>query len=425
MRELSRVFLTASLITSLSVGCGGDDDDTSGTVDGGLDAGADAGKVNDASTSDAGTADVTSKASEVRTALNLLLSEHLVVAAKATGAALGARTSEYKAYGALLNSNGTEVGALIGSAYGPTAETQFNQIWSAHNGFFVDYTTGVATNNETMKTKAVNDLTTLYVPQFAALLATATALPEQTLRDLTTEHVLDTKAVVDAQAAQNWPLAYTKIREAFAHMSMIGSPLADATAKKFPTVLPGNALSKAATLRTQLNQALQEHLYLASFATGAALGGRSAEATEAIKALNANGTEIGTVITGLFGADAGTAFNQVWSAHNGFFVDYTTGVATNNETQKAQAVTNLTTMYVPQFTALIVSATKLPEATVAKLVSDHVTMTKAVVDAQAVKPVTDASWTAAAAADRMAAHHMQQLADPLASAIVAQKPGSF
>jgi len=56
-----------------------------------------------------------SKAADLRTKLNLLLGEHLMLASKATGAALGGRSDEFAAYGDALNKNGTDIGAMIGS----------------------------------------------------------------------------------------------------------------------------------------------------------------------------------------------------------------------------------------------------------------------------------------------------------------------
>ena len=87
-----------------------------------------------------GDADINSPAANLRTDLNHLLGEHLILAAKATGAALDGRGEQFEAYGGLLNTNGTDLGAAIGSIYGDEAEDEWNRIWSAHNGFFVDYT---------------------------------------------------------------------------------------------------------------------------------------------------------------------------------------------------------------------------------------------------------------------------------------------
>ncbi len=125
-------------------------------------------------------------------------------------------------------------------------------------------------------------------------------------------------------------------------------------------------------------------------------------------------------IGSLFGTEAQDAFNKIWSAHNGFFVDYTTGVATEDQAKQDKAVTDLTTSYVPQFAAFLAGATSLSEDGLAALITDHVLTTKAVVDAQA-----GGDATAAAAADLLAAQHMQMIGDPLAAAIVAALPDSF
>ena len=352
-------------------------------------------------------------AADLRTKLDLALGEHIIFASKATGAALGGRNDEFAAYGDLLNKNGTDIGAMIGAAYGKDAEDAFNKIWSAHNGFFVDYTTGVAKNDKAMQDKAVNDLTTIYVPQFADFIAGATGLPKDAVVSLTTDHVLQTKAIVDAQAKKDWKATYAAIRTAYAHMQMIGDAIAPAIAAKFPDKFAGDPSNKGVDLRVGLNQLLQEHLYLASDATGAALGGRNDEFAAAGAALNANGTDIGAAIGSVYGDAAKDQFNQIWSAHNGFFVDYTTGVATKDQAKMDQAVKDLTTVYLPKFAEFLAGATGLPNDALTALIKEHVLTTKAVVDAQAKK-----DWTAAAAADRTAGQHMEMIGDPLAKAIV-------
>ena len=175
-----------------------------------------------------------SAAADLRTKLDLALGEHIVFAAKATEAALGGRTAEFTAYGDLLNKNGTDIGAMIGSVYGQPAADQFNQIWSAHNGFFVDYTTGVATKDQAKQDKAVKDLTTIYLPQFSTFLAGATDLPVDAVTALVKEHVLTTKAIVDAQAKGDWTAIAAADRIAGQHMAMLGNPLAKAIVAKLP-----------------------------------------------------------------------------------------------------------------------------------------------------------------------------------------------
>ena len=366
----------------------------------------------------AGEADITSDAANLRTDLDYLLGEHLILAAKATGAALDGRTDQFTAYGGLLNTNGTDLGAAIGSIYGPEAEDEWNRIWSAHNGFFVDYTTGVATDDAALSDGAVEDLTTIYVPEFSAFLAGATGLPEDAIAGLVTDHVLQTKAVVDAQASGEWEAAYEAIRAAYAHMQMIGDALAPAIAEG--NEFDGEAINAGVDFRVALNQLLQEHLFLASFATDAAIGGRTDEFAAAGAVLNTNGTDLGSAIGGLFGQEAEDEWNRIWSAHNGFFVDYTTGVASDDMAMQDKAVTDLTETYVPEFSAFLAGPTGLPEEALAELITEHVLTTKAIVDAQG-----SGDAAGAADADREAAMHMRMLGDPLAEAIVAARPESF
>jgi hypothetical protein len=363
---------------------------------------------------------VDSAAADLRVALDLKLGEHIILAFKATDAALRGDDAAFGAYGKLLNTNGTDLGGMIGSVYGQDAEDAFDTIWSAHNGYFVDYTTGVATKDQAKQDKAVADLTGQYVPQFSQLISGATGLPLDAVTSLITDHVLQTKAVVDAQAAGDWKTAYDGVRMGYAHMQMIGDALAGAIAAQHPDTFPGDPNASAAGFRVALNQLLQEHLYLATFGTDAAIGGRGDEATAALAALGVNGTHVGAAIGSLYGQDAEDAFDTIWSAHNGYFVDYTTGVATKDQAKQDQAVQDLTTKYVPGFASFLAGATGLPQDTLAQLITDHVLTTKAVVDAQAGD---DAEATAAA--DELAARHMQMIGDPLAAAIVAAKPEAF
>lgn len=223
---------------------------------------------------------------------------------------------------------------------------------------------------------------------------------------------------MDAQAAGDFEAAYDAIRAAYAHMSMIGDALAPAIAER--NGIEGEADNAGVDFRTALDQLLQEHLFLASFVTDAALGGREDEFSAAAGALNVNGTDLGAAVGRVFGAEAEDEWNRIWSAHNGFFVDYATGVATDDQAVQDQAVRDLTEVYVPEFSAFLAGATGLDEQTLADLITDHVLTTKAIVDAQAAGDAAEA-----AEADRIAAQHMRMIGDPLAEAIVAGRSESF
>ena len=180
------------------------------------------------------------------------------------------------------------------------------------------------------------------------------------------------------------------------------------------------AAQTAADLRTTLNTTLAEHVYLAAAATGAALGGRQQEFADAAAALDGNSVSLSKAIGSVYGAEAETAFLELWRTHIGFFVDYTTGVAKNDPKMQQAAVSDLVG-YAGDFGAFLASANpNLPKEAVAELVKTHVVSLKDVVDAQGRKDTAGAFQEL-----REAAAHMRMIADPLAGAIVKQFPDKF
>ena len=144
-------------------------------------------------------------------------------------------TDEFAAAGAALNTNGTDIGAAIGSLFGQEAQDAFNTIWSAHNGFFVDYTTGVATDDQAhdgQGRQGPHD--GLRAPSSPRSWLAPRACPRTRWRELITDHVLTTKAVVDAQGAGDAEAAAAADLSAGRHMRMLGDPLAAAIVEALP-----------------------------------------------------------------------------------------------------------------------------------------------------------------------------------------------
>src|SRR5215475_12581107 len=261
MRKSATAKSVSGLITValLAAGCA---TSTSGEMSGGNGhaAAMSAGAMSTAPTS-------TTPASTLRTTLNALLGEHLILAAAATGAALDGRGAEFKSAAAALDANSVDIARAIGSVYGKDAEEAFLPLWRRHIGFAVDYTVGVATKDQAKQQKAVNDLIA-YTQDFGAFLQSANPnLPKTVVADLVKHHVVTLKEVIDAQASKDHVRAYTAQRAATAHMQMIADPLAGAIAKQFPDAFSGNPASAAAGLRATLTVALSEHAYLAGAAT--------------------------------------------------------------------------------------------------------------------------------------------------------------
>jgi hypothetical protein len=175
-----------------------------------------------------------SPAAGLRSGLNLLLREHVFLAAAATNAALGARGTEFKAAAAALDANSVALAQANGSVYGADAEAAFLPLWRKHIGFVVDYTVGLATKDTTKQEKAVNDLVA-YSQEFGAFLNSASpSLPVEAVAELVKGHILSLKAVIDAQAAGDQAKAFTDLRPAVAHMQMISDAHAEAIVKQFP-----------------------------------------------------------------------------------------------------------------------------------------------------------------------------------------------
>jgi hypothetical protein len=359
-------------------------------------------------------------AAALRTTLNALLGEHVILAAAATGAALDGRESEFKAAAGVLDANSIDIARAIGSVYGADAEQAFLPLWRRHIGFAVDYNVGVATKDQPKQQKAVADLLA-YTQDFGAFLESANPnLPKSVVADLVKHHVVTLKEVIDAQASRDYARAYTAQRAATAHMKMIADPLTGAIVKQFPAKFVGDPQAPAASLRTVLNVALREHAYLAGAATNAALGGRNDEFKAAAAALDGNSVDVAKAIGSVYGAEAEQAFLPLWRRHIGFFVDYTLGVAAKDQGKQDMAVSNLIG-YTQDFGAFLESANpKLPKSAVADLVKHHVITLKEVVDAQAARDNARA-FTAV----RTAAGHMQMIADPLAETIVKQFPDRY
>ena len=359
------------------------------------------------------------KAADLRTTLNGLLSEHVALAASATAGALGGRPAQFEGAAAALDANSVELSKAIGTVYGAPAEQAFLPLWRRHIGFIVDYTQGVAATDQAKQDKAVADLTQ-YTQDFGAFLNAANPnLPKDAVAGLIRDHVLTLKSVIDAQAAGDNPKQFAAIRTAYGHMHQIADPLAGAIAKQMPDKFPGNPDAKAATLRSDLNVMEREHVYLAARATGAALGGREAEFTAAAGALDANSVDLAAAIGSVYGRDAEQAFLPLWRKHIGFFVEYTQGVAAKDQAKQDKAVADLT-QYTEDFGAFLNAANGLPKDTVAMLLREHVLGLKAVVDAQAVGDQPRVYSTL-----RTAMAHMQMVADPLAEATVKKFPDKF
>jgi hypothetical protein len=356
-----------------------------------------------------------SKATNLRTRLDLLLGEHVIVVAKESAAA-ASHNDEYTGYLSLLT-NATDLGDLMRSAFGDTAAGQFQQLWDTQNAYLVDYTIGLVTHNQTKSNGAMSGLINGFVPQFSQFVTTTTQLSLDPTTQLMTEQVLETQRMIDDQIAQNYPKMYADLRTAYAQTWRIGDALAPKIVRKFPDKFPGDLSNKASDLRASLNELLQEHAYLATMATDAAIGGRAAERSAANKALADNADALGTLFSGVFGASAGTQFDQVWAAKDAAMAAY---VGAADAPAKQSALSQLTNIFVSQFSGFLRDWAGLQSSASSSQIQAQTQATVKTIDDQKAK-----AFAQLAEDDRSAAAAMPPLADLITAATTAKLPARF
>lgn len=325
-----------------------------------------------------------SAAADLRTHLDLLLSEHVIIVAKESAAAAD-HSDEYSAYTTLLGANGADLSGVIGRAFGTTAGVHFMNSWNAQNGFLVDYAIGEVTHNDDKAKAASTSLTTAFVPQFVQLVSGISGLPKTPLTELAAAQATEDMAFIDDVAAGNFNAFYPDLHHAYAHASRLGDVLAGQIAVKFPDKFPGDPGNAAVATRVNLNVDLQEHSYLATMATDATLNHRDAERGFALAAISTNDDDMKALV-------ADSRFALAWSVESGALQSYAVSAGGATPTQ-------ITGSVVPQLMAVMPAA--------GGAVTDHENASIRVVDDQRGKSPNVAND------DRAAATSMQPLADSL------------
>jgi hypothetical protein len=358
-----------------------------------------------------------SKAADLRVRLDLLLGEHVMVIAKSSLAATANRSDEYKGYGNLLTINATDLSAVMTSAFGTSAAASFDQIWAEQNNYFVDYTVGLVSHNASRSNGAASGLTNGFVPKFAQYMSSMSSIPLDPITLLMTEQVLETKAIIDDQAALNNPKMFADLHRAYAQASRIGDALAAAITRKFPDKFPGDPAKKAVDFRASLDTLLEEHSYLATMTTSAIAAGRNTEQAAALSVLSANADALGTLFSQVFGTVMGTRFDQVWGARDAELVVYAGGA---DAATRQDALNSLTNSFVGQFASLIHDSTGVAESAISSAAKSQLGDTIRIIDDQRSK-----SDAMVAADDHTAAAATNPVGDLIATSGVAKLPSKF
>jgi plastocyanin len=361
----------------------------------------------------------TNAAADLRVALDQLLGEHAVLAVYAMQKGIDGSADFDQAAGALLE-NSADLAAAVGSVYGEDAGEAFKGLWDTHIGFFVDYVTATANNDEEGQQAALDALEG-YGKDFGAFLAGANPnIDASTIETGLKGHVEQLIAAFDNYVAGDYTAAYENARAAYAHMFMTGDLLAGAIVKQFPeTFNNSNPFTPAADLRVGVSQLLGEHAMAAVFTMQKGIDG-SADFGAAANVLGQNTSELSAAIGSVYGEDAGEAFKGLWESHIGFFVNYVVATAENNEDGRQAARAELDG-YGKDFGAFLAGANpNIDASTIEAGLKAHVEQLIGAFDNYVV-----GDYTAAYENVRSAYAHMFMTGKLLSGAIVKQFPEAF
>lgn len=175
----------------------------------------------------------------------------------------------------------------------------------------------------------------------------------------------------------------------------------------------------AVNLRVTLNALERQHVDLASAATRAGFDGRP-EFTAVAGELDKNSVSIADAIGSIYGAGARDKFLEIWRSHITFFVNYTVAAKKGDNAGMAKAVQDLGGYEDAIADFLSGANPNLPRAAVKQLVTEHVGLLKATVDAYGA-----GDYAMSYAKQTEAYNQIGKIADNLSGAIVKQNPTKF
>ncbi|MDN7245258.1 copper amine oxidase [Planococcus shenhongbingii] len=349
-------------------------------------------------------------AAELRIALDTVLTEHAFLAVEAMRKGVDGAEGFDQASGALL-ANADDLKAAVASVLCEEGAAQIDEIWKSHIGYFVDYVTATAKEDQAGKDKALADLEEYKKTQsefFDA--ATEGGLPAAAVQEGLDMHVDQLVEAFDAYVAGDFETAYALERESIHHMSMFAESLSIAITNQFPEKFDNtNPDTPAVDLRAQLNMTFTEHAGLAAMAMqDGADGAESFE--QASAALIANADDL-----------SAAQFAEVWKSHIGYFVDYVVATGEGNAEGQEQAKADLDA-YIVEQAALLDAATegRVPANALEEGLTAHVDQLLVAFDSYAA-----GDYDTAYNSIRQAYAHMTMPAAGLSAAIVDQFPDQF
>jgi len=364
---------------------------------------------------------VSTPASDLRATLDMYLSEHAFLAVVAMQKGIDG-SDDFEAAAASLANNTDDLTGAIASVYGDEAGEQFRGMWEDHIGFFVNYVTATAEGDEEGREAALEALDN-YRADFSEFLESATdeRLEAGALAEGLQMHVDQLVWAFDQYNDGEFESAYDNVREGIHHMFGVGKGLSTAIVDQFSDDFDGSHPdTPAADLRADLNHLLSEHAGLAALAMQKGIdGAEDFDATAG--ALNQNTEDLSGAIASVYGDDAGEAFQEQWTEHIDFFVNYVVATAEEDEMGQQEALDNLDG-YRVSFAEFLETATeeRLDASELADGLQMHVDQLVGAFDSY-----VEGDYEVAYENIREAYAHMFGVGEGLSGAIVDQFPENF
>ncbi|OMF97032.1 copper amine oxidase N-terminal domain-containing protein [Paenibacillus sp. FSL R7-0337] len=318
-------------------------------------------------------ASVNTPAAELRAGLDYLLSEHFTLAVTAMTKAYDGTKDAASAYQA-LDQNALDMQPAIASLYGDAGAAEFERIFRAHNKYTDDLVKATK-NKDTAAVKAAEDKVSGFVDEFGNFLGTATEgkLPAAAAKQVIRSHENHVQEVFEDYAAGDYKGAYEAYRKGYAEMFGISKALSSAITMQMPAKFENTkADTKAADLRSALNQLAGEHFALSVLQMQEQYDGRAAS-NALIGAEAMNTADFKAAIASIYGAEGAAAFEKIWvTNHVNAQADFVTAVKNNDAAGKA-AVEARIAGFTTEFAAFLDSATagNLPKSAGQSALTTH------------------------------------------------------
>ena len=355
-------------------------------------------------------------ASDLRIALGRLLGEHAYLTMEAMRAA-SERRADFAALNSGLTANTVSLRDAFAHVYGNAAGKAFVPIWQQHIDALFDWSRAKAAGDVAAGDAALATLQQ-YRQDFGKFLTGANPKISGDAEAHALQLHLDQ---LTSFVGMDYAQSFATERAAYSHMFEFGDDLARAIIAQFPEHYPdGNvAFSPRTSLRLELGRLLGEHLVVAAEAMRAGLAERADMAASAAS-LDANSKDLAAAIGRVFGADAGSAFDELWGRHVTTYLGYIEAVREGDEAARADALASLHAYHTSLAEFLNTAIPALSRADLEALISHHVTALINQVDAAAA-----GDHERTVAVTREAYAQMFVVGDALGTAIANQFPDRF